>query len=157
VAAPETNTPPQWCGTTDCLAEWPTIEVVPGGTATVNVLPGWVDPEGDPIYLRGAMQSAEIGNLITSPNGEVTYQHPDPNSTESLTFTVELEVVDTHGAATVRPLTINVHAGTELALEPFAVTGALGQRIHLDFSKHVLQAAGPVSLTSLSALDGRDV
>lgn len=153
----EANSAPVWCGTTDCLAEWPSIDVVPGGTASVNVLPGWVDPEGDPFYLRGAGQSVEVGTLLTNPDGTVTYQHPDANSTESLSFTVDLDIVDARGAASVRPLTINVNAGTELAVAPFAVTGAIRQRIHLDFSDHIVRAAGPVTLTSLSALDGRDI
>ena len=42
------NSAPQWCGVDGCLVEWPAPEVARGGTVTVPVLPGWVDPEGDP-------------------------------------------------------------------------------------------------------------
>ena len=51
VAAPGVNSPPQWCGVQGCLLTWPEPEVAPGGTVTVPVLPGWVDPEGDPLLL----------------------------------------------------------------------------------------------------------
>ena len=42
---------PAWCGVEGCLVPWPAPEVARGGTVTVPVLPGWVDPDGDPLLL----------------------------------------------------------------------------------------------------------
>ena len=56
--APEArNSGPEWCGTSGCLAQWPAPEVAPGGTVSVPVLTGWVDPEGDPVMLLSSPTS----------------------------------------------------------------------------------------------------
>ena len=53
VAPDAADSAPEWCGVERCLVEWPEPEVARGGTVTVPVLPGWVDPEGDPLLLLG--------------------------------------------------------------------------------------------------------
>ncbi len=52
---------PQWCGVEACLVPWPAPEVAPGGTITVPVLPGWVDPDGDPVLLLSVQNPSGVG------------------------------------------------------------------------------------------------
>ncbi|WP_292829205.1 Ig-like domain-containing protein, partial [Microbacterium sp.] len=52
---------PQWCGVEACLVPWPAPEVARGGTITVPVLPGWVDPDGDPLLLLSVQNPSGVG------------------------------------------------------------------------------------------------
>src|SRR5690606_25417184 len=106
VAADTQNSEPRWCGVEDCLSEWPTLAVAPGDTGSVNVLDGWVDPEGDPLYLSGIFGDTDYGQIITLPDGTVTYRHPDPSDTSSRTIPVEVIVTDARGAQATRSLSI---------------------------------------------------
>ena len=67
VAPDAENSAPQWCGVERCLVEWPTPEVARGGTVTVPVLPGWVDPEGDPLLLLGVENPSGKGSVAATP------------------------------------------------------------------------------------------
>ena len=60
-----------------CLAPWPTPQVAPGGTVTVPVLPGWVDPDGDPLMLLSVTNEGGVGAVASTPSGEVVFQHAD--------------------------------------------------------------------------------
>ena len=78
VAPDARNSAPEWCGTSGCLAEWPTPEVEPGGTVSIPVLTGWVDPEGDPLMLLSVGNDSGVGAVASTPAGEVVYQHSGP-------------------------------------------------------------------------------
>ncbi|MFS0866965.1 Ig-like domain-containing protein [Microbacterium sp. 179-B 1A2 NHS] len=153
VVPAEENSAPEWCGVDDCLASWPTLSVVPGGTVSAELLEGWVDPDGDPIYLAGTSDAPAVGTVTTSPEGELTYQHPDPNATEATSVTVGVVVSDAAGATTTQPLTIEVTPAPELAAESFAVTGVVGEPLDVSVAPYVTGASGTVSLSSLVTLD----
>ncbi|SDQ04790.1 Ig-like domain-containing protein [Microbacterium sp. cf332] len=149
----EQNSPPVWCGVEGCLATWPALTVTPGGTVSAEVLGGWVDPEGDPVFLAGATNDTGVGTVTTSPDGTLTYQHPDPNATESLTVTITVTVSDARGATASQPLTVTVTPTPELTAESFAVTGVAGEPLDVSVAPFVTGAAGPVTLTGVVALD----
>ncbi|WP_306824061.1 Ig-like domain-containing protein [Microbacterium jiangjiandongii] len=153
VAPPSQNSAPVWCGVEGCLAPWPSPSVAPGGTVSVDVLEGWVDPDGDPVYLAGATGDAVGGTVTTSPAGTVTYQHPDPNAEESVTVTLGVTVADAFGATAERPLSIAVTPTPELAAESFAVVGVVGEPVAVDITPYVSGASGAVSLSKAVALD----
>lgn len=153
VVPDEQNTAPVWCGVEGCLATWPSLSVTPGGTVSAELLDGWVDPEGDPVYLAGATNDSGVGTVTTSPTGTLTYQHPDPNAVEALTVTIGVTVSDAAGAATTQPLSIAVTPSPELTADSFAVTGVVGEPVDISVSPHVSGAAGAVTLTNVVALD----
>ncbi|QLD10696.1 Ig-like domain-containing protein [Microbacterium oleivorans] len=153
VVPDEQNTPPVWCGVEDCLATWPSLSVAPGGTVTADLLDGWVDPEGDPVFLAGATNDTAVGTVTTSPEGTLTYQHPDPNATDALAVSIGVTVSDARGATVTQPLSIAVTPTPELVAESFAVTGVVGEPIDISVAPYVTGAAGPVALTGVVALD----
>ncbi|MBD7956940.1 Ig-like domain-containing protein [Microbacterium sp. Sa4CUA7] len=154
-AVPDTqNSAPVWCGVDGCLATWPSPTVAPGGTVSVDVLDGWVDPEGDPIYLAGAVNDPATGGAVTAaPNGTVTYQHPDPNAAEAVTVTLGVTVSDARGATAERPLSIGVTPTPELVAESFAVVGVVGEPVAVDIAPYVSGSTGTLTLTKAVALD----
>ncbi|MDJ1113303.1 Ig-like domain-containing protein [Microbacterium dauci] len=151
---PETeNAEPEWCGVDGCLAPWPTLSVAPGGTVSADVLKGWVDPDGDPMYLSGVTVQPRVGTVTTSPEGELTYQHPDPQATDAMSVQLEVVVTDARGASATRPLTIDVTAAPELHAESFAVTGVVDEPLDVSMAPYVTGVSGRVSLSSLVTLD----
>lgn len=149
------NNAPLWCGgDPTCLAVWPTPEVVPGGTTTVEVLDAWVDPDGDPIYLSDAANLSGIGTVASDPAGRLTYQHPDPNETNAQTIQIDLTVSDVFGASTSQPLTISVTPAPELTADSFAVTAQTGLALSVDLGAHVHGRNGTVTLGAVKTLNG---
>lgn len=149
VVPADQNTPPVWCGVDGCLASWPSLTVAPGGTVSAELLDGWVDPEGDPIYLAGATNDSGVGTVTTSPEGTLTYQHPDPNAPEALTVSIGVTVSDARGATVTQPLSIQVTPTPELRAESFAMTGVVGEPVDISVSPYVTGAAGPLTLSNV--------
>ncbi|MDF2555146.1 MAG: hypothetical protein K0R60_1041, partial [Microbacterium sp.] len=158
--APESeNSAPVWCGTDGCLSVWPNPQVVPGGTVAVNVLEGWVDPEGDPIYVSSAVNQSGIGSLALDPQGTVTFQHPNPNATEAQSVSIAVTVADARGQSAEKPLEIAVTPSPQLTAESFAVVGTAAEPTTIDVRPHVTGVSGGLSMRSASAIDqgGADI
>lgn len=153
VVPDDVNTAPEWCGVDGCLSEWPAPEVAPGGTVSVETLGGWVDPEGDPIYLAGSTVDADAGAVLTTPEGTVTYQHYDPNESESRTVSIDLTVSDARGATASRMLAVQVTPAPELTLDPIAVNGVTGQPVAVDLRAQLTGVTGVPRLTAATPLD----
>ncbi|MDA3147560.1 hypothetical protein JSO19_09215 [Leucobacter sp. UCMA 4100] len=146
------NEAPVWCGTEGCLAEWPTIDVAPGETQTVNVLDGWVDPEGDPLFLSGIKQESEYGQVVTAPDGTVTFRHPDPSDTEARSISLDVVVEDTRGATATKALVVQVSPNPEFTVTASAVTGGTGRPITIDLSDQVQGATGAAQIDAITPL-----
>jgi len=147
----EGNRPPAWCAVAGCLAEWPSPEVAPGGTITVPVLDGWVDPEGDPVILLDVDNPSGNGAVAATPQGEIVYQHSDTSAGTS-TVDLRVTVADTHGARTTASLAITVDPSPQLTAESFAVLDSVGT-ITVDVEPHVSGTAGRLSVESVRVLD----
>lgn len=145
------NRPPTWCGVSGCLAEWPSPEVVPGGTVTVPVLDGWVDPEGDPVVLLDVENPSGNGAVAATPQGEVVYQHADA-SAGSGTVDLRVTVADTAGAQTTQSLTVTIDPSPALHAESFTVLDSVGT-ITVDVAPHVMGTAGRLTVESVRVLD----
>lgn len=151
-AVPDTvNSPPVWCGVEGCLAAWPDPAVNAGEAVTVPVLRGWVDPEGDPLFVADAATDSP-GSVAADPRGDVVYQHPDPSAAASAEVNVRVSVADSRGATTQRDLTVSVGAASRLTAESFTVTGAAGAPLVVALAEHVSGATGPLSLASATVL-----
>ena len=155
VADPAAQTAPQWCGVVGCLVPWAQPEVARGGTVTVPVLPGWVDPEGDPMLLLSVHNPSGIGSVAASPSGELIYQHSDGGGEGGGEQPIELSVTvaDTAGQQTTKPLVVTVSDEPALQIQSFAVVDTVDAGITVDVTPHVTGTAGTISLESVRVLD----
>lgn len=157
VKEPSTNSAPAWCGVDGCLRTWPSPEVAPGGTVSVPVLPGWVDPEGDPLFVASVVNQSGVGSVSATPSGTLVYRHPDPSASESLTVSIVVTVSDTFGATAEKVLTILVTPTPRLTVTPFAQVSSVGEHLTINPAPHLTGAAGVyriVSATTPSSVDG---
>jgi hypothetical protein len=160
VREPELNSAPVWCGVDRCLQQWPSPEVAPGATVSVEVLPGWVDPEGDPLFVSSVTNQTGVGSVSATPSGTLVYRHPDPSVTESLSVSILVTVSDTFGATADKVLTILVTPTPRLTVTPFALVTSVGEQLTIDPAAHLTGAAGAyrvVSATTPSSTDGPTV
>ncbi len=155
VVPEDVNNAPIWCGgDPGCLATWPSPDVLPGGTVSVDVMEAWVDPDGDPVYLSDATNGTGLGTVAADPAGTVTYQHPDPNTTTALSVQVDVTVSDSRGASSSQPLFISVTPSPQLSADSFALTGELGLPMSVTLDDRVHGTKGAVSLTAVKTLNG---
>ncbi|WP_458040743.1 MULTISPECIES: Ig-like domain-containing protein [Bacteria] len=147
------NAAPEWCGSVGCLAEWPTPEVATGGTVSVPVLTGWVDPDGDPLLLLSVENPSGVGVVTASPSGEVVYQHADDGSGAAQLIELQVTVADTRGAVATKPLSVRVSTQPRLQVQSFAVVDTVGAGLTVDVSPHVTGTAGELTLTAVRVLD----
>ncbi|MFC8682483.1 Ig-like domain-containing protein [Microbacterium ureisolvens] len=153
VAAAGADSAPEWCGVERCLVEWPQPEVARGGTVTVPVLPGWVDPEGDPLLLLAVENVTGQGSVAATPGGDVVYQHSDTGDGGEELIQLAVTVADTQGQTSVKSLVVKVSPQPLLAAQSFAVTDTVASGITVDVADHVTGTAGTLSLDSVRVLD----
>ncbi|WP_426323874.1 Ig-like domain-containing protein [Microbacterium sp. E-13] len=153
VADAATQSPPEWCGVDRCLAEWPQPEVARGGTVTVPVLPGWVDPDGDPLLLLSVENLTGSGSVAATPGGDVVYQHSDTGDGGEQLVELAVTIADTRGLTAVKSLVVRVSPQPQLAAQSFAVTDTAASGITVDVADHVTGTAGTLSLDSVRVLD----
>ena len=144
---------PEWCGVERCLVEWPQPEVARGGTVTVPVLPGWVDPEGDPLLLLSVENVTGTGSVAATPGGDVVYQHSDSGDGGEQLIELAVTVADTQGQTSEKSLVVKVSPQPQLAAQSFAVTDTVASGITVDVAEHVTGTAGTLSLESVRVLD----
>lgn len=149
------NRAPVWCGVEGCLAEWPQPEVVPGGTVSTRVLGGWVDPDGDPVFVSNAVNQSSTGTVTYLASGAVLYQHPDPNFSGELSVPIEVTVSDDRLETATKPLNIRVTSNPNLVAESFAVSGVSSQPLTVDVLAHVTGTSGTAQLTTVETLDAQ--
>ncbi|WES62927.1 Ig-like domain-containing protein [Microbacter sp. GSS18] len=147
------NAGPEWCGVDGCLLDWPEPEVARGGTVTVPVLPGWVDPEGDPLLLLSVENQSGIGSVAATPAGDVVYQHDDDGSAAEQLITLAVTVSDTRGATSTRQLIVRASSAPVLVAQSFAVIDSIDAGISVDVAPHVTGTVGDMTLESVRVLD----
>ncbi|WP_243075601.1 Ig-like domain-containing protein [Microbacterium sp. SS28] len=153
--APESrDTAPVWCGVEGCLLPWPEPQVATGGTVTIPVLPGWVDPEGDPRFLLSVENPSGRGSVASTPSGDVVYQHDDDGSGGEELVELSVTVSDTRGMTTTVPLVVRVSPEPQLQVQSFAVVDSMDAGLTVDVAPHVTGTAGALALESVRVLDG---
>ena len=151
------NNAPEWCGGADeCLKKWPEPEVLPGGTVNVPVLAGWVDPEGDPIFVSEVENPSEVGAATSTTAGDVVYQHGNRASQESVVVPLTVTVSDTRQATNSKVLEVRVSPNPELTVEPFALSTVESESLTIDPAKYVSGVTGTFSVTSATVPAGAD-
>ncbi|GAA1956509.1 Ig-like domain-containing protein [Agromyces allii] len=147
VVPDDVNTAPVWCGVDACAQRWPTPQLMPGGTALVSVLNGWVDPEGDPFVLADAqpVDPAAPVSVVPMSDGRVAIRHTDPNAaTEKVQ--VRVTVVDAFGAEAEATLDVRVSSTAALEVSPVAVTAGAGETAIVRIADHVSGGSGSMRL-----------
>lgn len=145
------NSAPQWCGSVvGCLQQWPSPDVQAGQSVSVPVLDGWVDPEGDAVFIHAAefVGSSENGTVAFTPDGRVVFKHNNPGLTEPLTVDVNVTVSDSYGATSDKVLSIRVSAQPRLSIVPFAIYTSVGERQVIDVAPHITGGTGIPSIQS---------
>lgn len=150
--AESVDSAPQWCGVERCLVEWPEPEVQRGGTITVPVLPGWVDPEGDPMLLLSVVNKTGQGS-VAATRSDVVYQHDDDGAGGEELIELVVTVADTEGMTTEKSLMIRVSAEPQLHVQSFAVVDRADASLTVDIARHVTGTAGRLALDSVRVLD----
>ncbi len=153
VVPDDVNRPPAPCDPDDCHAERPRPTVAPGGTVTVDALYGWVDPDGDPLYLASVDNDTGVGSASGQPDGSLTYQHPDAQADERVDVPLGLTVSDARGASARRQMTVAVTPAPRLTAGSFAVVGVAGTPLTIDVASRVSGTTGIATLTQAVALD----
>ncbi|WP_062465364.1 Ig-like domain-containing protein [Demequina soli] len=146
---------PAWCGVEGCVAPWPTPQVDAGGTVSVDVLEGWVDPEGDPVYVASATSEDPDVSIAASPEGTVVIRHGGDSSKVDVLVTV----ADSRGETANRTLHVDVVGEPALTVDPIAVTALQGVRTSIDIASRVTGGAGHPVVTeaSVDPVDGATV
>lgn len=149
------NTAPVWCGVEGCLQRWPTPQVAPGGFASVPVLAGWVDPEGDTVSLAGARAddpNAPV-TVVATADGRVVVRHQDPNAADAL-IPITVTVSDAFGATSEMPLELRVTSSPALQASPVALAAAAGEKRQLAIADAVVGGSGSYRLADAVAVSG---
>jgi len=140
------NEPPQQVRSTSA-------DVVRNGHVVTNVLSDWVDPDGDPVYLRSA--TADGDTVSTTPDGLVDFRNQSGRTGDR---PVQLVVSDGRddgrGTMTVR---VADPGQVPLRADAFAVQGYAGKPFEVRPLDHVRGGNGTVTLTSVSSSSGLTV
>ena len=153
VAPEDVSEAPKWCGVEECLAQWQTPTLAPSTSTTVQVLPGWVDPDGDPIYLKSVNNPTGVGSAIANPDGTLTYHYPESATQESTTVPLEITVADTRGSESSKVMNFRVSSSPDLTLEPVVAVGVVGKPLVVQLQGHVGGANGQVELREAVSVD----
>lgn len=151
----KSNEAPRWCVENGCQQDWfddNPVQVRPGGSATVRVLDNWVDPDGDPLFVKSVRKKdpKQVGKVASTPDGTVVFQHPNPNGTASGTVNLTVLVSDTKGKSTERNLPISITGSPRLSAVPFAVSTRAGEPITIDPAPHLTGVSGTFAVTAAS-------
>lgn len=123
---------PQWCddylAPDPCFVTWPTPQILIGGTATFDVLKGWIDPEGDAIVIDSAVPEAGAP-IVTMPSadGKLAIGHTEPGGAPG-SYSVMVTVRDSSGEVSApKELTVEVLAMPDFSIKGGVVLGRAGE------------------------------
>ncbi|MFF1540370.1 Ig-like domain-containing protein [Microbacterium sp. NPDC058269] len=147
VVDPGVNSAPVWCGVDACKQEWPTPQLLAGGSTVVSALSGWVDPEGDAFVLSDAYETDASAPVMVVPmaDGRVAIRHTDPNAADAV-VSVTVVVQDVHGATAEKTLDVQVTGSPALQASPVALTARVGERQSIRISDHLSGGSGSYRL-----------
>lgn len=147
VVGDDVNTAPVWCGVDACVQDWPTPQLLPGGSTVVSALSGWVDPEGDPFVLVDAYESDPAAPVMVVPmaDGRVAIRHTDPNAPDAV-IPVTVVVEDSRGARAEKTLDVQVTGSPALVASPVAVTARVGEAQSVTVADHLSGGSGSYRL-----------
>ena len=148
------DTAPQWCGDyfqpNACHVDWPSPQLGIGGTATFDVLKGWVDPEGDAMIIDSAVTdpSAPITAMPTA-DGRLAIAH-DRNGAAG-DYTVMVTVVDALGARSApKELDVRVVDPPDFTFHGGALVGRAGETTQASITDYASGGSGSYHVTDVT-------
>ncbi|MBO9577953.1 MAG: hypothetical protein J7480_04185, partial [Microbacteriaceae bacterium] len=126
------HTPPVWCddyfAPDPCFVDWPQPQILLGGTATFDVLKGWVDAEGDALIIDSAVPEAGAPIVaMPSADGRLAIGHTDRTGAPG-TYRVLVTVRDAYGdVSEPRELEVDVLASPDFSVKGGAILGRAGE------------------------------
>jgi hypothetical protein len=141
VRADEENSPPQQVR--DRVAT-----VAAGGRSTTAVLGDWVDPDGDPFFLRTATAGAPDTVSFTADGSVVFDEHNGTGATRRVALAASDGRDDGGGALDVE---VRTPGDVPLVAEPFVVLATTDEEIRIDPLRHAHGGTGLISLSSVPA------
>ncbi|ANJ27567.1 Ig-like domain-containing protein [Agromyces aureus] len=125
-----------------------TTTVAVGGRSTTAVLGDWVDPDGDPFFLRSAT-SPDGDSVSFTADGSVVF---DEHGGAGATRRVPLVADDGRDQGTgVLQVDVRSPGSVPLVAEPFVVLATAGEEVRVDPLRHVHGGTGHIVLTSVPA------
>lgn len=110
------------------------LQVAPGASVRFNGLAGWVDPDGDALYISSV--EASTGSVAATAQGTVAYK-ADPNQGAGA-VTVTVNVGDSHGdGITSHTYSITVTDAPALNVRPSVRTVPVGTTQTIDVSEYI--------------------
>ncbi|MCX8530561.1 MAG: Ig-like domain-containing protein [Rhodoluna sp.] len=147
------NSAPVWCSDapTPCSERpAPNANVLPGQSVSVNVVDGFVDPEGDKVFISAAEVTSGTGSVGFNSKGEVVFRS-NLSKGASEAAKISVTVSDSLGATATKTVAIRVAPNVELGFEPFVVTTVVNQTKVVDIARGVTGAFGAVNLVEVKA------
>lgn len=110
------------------------LQLAPGTSVRFNGLAGWVDPDGDSLYISSVTASA--GSVAATAQGMVAYRADDDQAPGNVTITVN--VSDSHGdGVSSHTYTITVTDAPILHARSLARTVPAGTTQTIDLSEYI--------------------
>ncbi len=126
-------------------------DVVQNGHVSTDVLGDWVDPDGDPVYLRSATAS-DRDRVSTTPDGLLDFRNASGRTGDrSVQLVVSDGTADGRGSLTVH---VAKQGSVPLRADAFPVQGYAGKPFSVSPLVHVRGGNGTVTLTSVSSTSG---
>ncbi|OJX67027.1 MAG: hypothetical protein BGO95_09825 [Micrococcales bacterium 73-13] len=124
------RTAPAWCADyfapDPCFVDWPSPQILVGGTATFDVLRGWVDAEGDAMVIDAAIPQ-DGAPLVAMPTADGRLAIGDTGRAPG-SYSILVTVRDASGdVSQPRELTVQVLAAPDFAVRGGAVLGRAGE------------------------------
>jgi len=146
------NSAPVWCSDapSPCSERAaPSANVLPGQSVSVEFANGFIDPEGDKVFISAASVTSGTGNAGFTSKGEVVFRSTLSKAATE-TAKVAVTVSDIFGASTTKTLSVKVNPNTELSFSPFVVTTIVGQTKVVDILRGITGSVGQVTLVQAS-------
>ncbi|MDR5701306.1 Ig-like domain-containing protein [Agromyces aerolatus] len=141
VREPDENGPPMQMRSTGAA-------VASGGRVSVPVLGEWIDPDGDPFFLRTAGASETAAVSATADGVVVVDEQGGPAGTR----TIGLAVSDGRDEGSgVLEVDVRSPGDVPLVAEPFVALATSGEEVRLEPLRHVTGGNGDVRLTAVPA------
>lgn len=149
----KSNSAPVWCSDapTPCAERLdPSASVLPGQSVSVRFADGFIDPEGDKVFIVSTELVSGTGSVGFTSKGEVVFRSSLSNGAREVAR-VNVTVSDSFGATTTKPLSIKVDSATKLDFEPFVVSAVVGQTKVVDIRRGALGVNGQVNLLEVKS------
>lgn len=129
------------------------LQVSQGGSLRFNGLTGWVDPDGDPVYVLSA--TASQGVAAATSDGTVAYKADADQEQGRVTIT--LQVTDGRGGVATRDVVVTVTDSPLLKAGSFSKAVTVGEAVDIDLSDHVTGISGGDVTSSRATLSRASV